>query len=132
MAFITKYWKQILIFLVIVTILIVAYGGWSKLMIKIRRAQYARRANVDPGSFDAYPDAMRLSNAMDGAGTNENLIWSALEGKTPDQLAAIYTEFGNIVNENGQQGDLFDWFNDDLSGDDLNRALAYFTSVTFT
>lgn len=130
-AFFAKYWKQILTVIVVIIILLVLFGGWNKLMVKIRRWQYERNASAGGDGFDAYPLALKIYNAIDGLGTDESAIFSTLEGKSDEQLAAIYNEFGNILAENNEQGDLLSWLNDDLSGDQLARALAYFEGVNF-
>lgn len=69
-------------------------------------------------------DVVTLYEAMKYLGTNEENIWRSIEGKSPAQLIAIYNEFGNRYGE-----DLFEWFEDELSDDDLLRAMAYFKHI---
>lgn len=77
-----------------------------------------------PAGWSATPVVFQLKSAMEGWGTDTDMIWSALNGLTDDQLVAVYNEFSNQVGET-----LFEWFNDDLSGDDLARATGYFIGL---
>lgn len=81
-----------------------------------------------PLGWNALPDARKLYVAMDGLGTSENMIWNALDGKTKDQLAAIYNEFNNQYQADSGE-DLLGWFKGDLSGTDLSRALNYYKDI---
>lgn len=89
-----------------------------------------------PAGWTATQDAMVLHDAMDngswvlgaGYGTDEDAIWGVLEGKTDDQLVAIYNEFNRLYQAESEM-DLMDWFEEDLEGDDLNRALGYFNGL---
>jgi hypothetical protein len=74
----------------------------------------------------AKTDAMALYEAMKGWGTDENAIWAVLDGKTDDQLNMIQNQFQVILGEKRESGNLISWFQDDLSGQDLQKALAYF------
>lgn len=58
-------------------------------------------------------------------GTDEQLIWGALDGLTDDQLSAVYNDFNSYTGEN-----LLDKFNSELSGEDLTRALNYYAFIS--
>lgn len=62
--------------------------------------------------------AEQLRDAMKGLGTEEDQIWNALEGRTPAEITAIKRAYKELT---GHQLDRD--FMDDLSGDDLRRAL---------
>jgi len=67
--------------------------------------------------------AESLRDAMKGWGTTESKIWSALEPLSQDQRSKVRTYFNTYFAD----GDtLFEWFEGDLSGNDLSRAKAYF------
>lgn len=77
-----------------------------------------------PLGWTAVIPVQRLISAMDGVGTDENEIFETLEGLTNDQLAAIINEYYNTTNDK-----LIDRFSEELSADDLTRALFYFKDV---
>ena len=78
-----------------------------------------QQAGFDPRHF-----AVQLKDAMDGAGTDEQVIWNTLEPLSKTQRKAVATYFGTYLGE----GDTLDeWFEGDLSGKDLQRARGYFT-----
>ena len=62
--------------------------------------------------------AEQLRDAMTGLGTEEDQIWNALEGRSPQEITAIKREYRTLT---GRQLDRD--FMDDLSGADLRRAL---------
>lgn len=129
-TFLKKHWIKILIGLLI----LFALSGGVK---KLKRWYWRRNASASGvDTSDPYGDALRLytamkSNAFDPStwGTDEAAIWDVLEGKSPDHLAAIYNEFGQILAEKNETGDLFSWFSEDLDGADLDRAMGYFDGV---
>lgn len=77
-----------------------------------------------PDGWSPTGDVVKLRNAMDGFGTNEEGIFDTLTGKTSDQLIAIKNEYGHRYNE-----DLIEAFNSELSGDDLQRALEFYKGL---
>lgn len=92
-----------------------------------------------PPNWSPEEDAIKLHDAFNpsffdstnfegifGAGTDEEAIWRVLESKTDAQLAAIYNEYKSMYGD-----DLLEEFDDELSGADLSRALAYFSNVEF-
>lgn len=89
-----------------------------------------------PAGWTPNADAMGLHDAMDngswvlgaGYGTDEEKIWNILTGKTDDQLISIYNCF-NTLYQTDSGLTLIGWFNEDLSGDDLTRALDYFNGL---
>jgi hypothetical protein len=89
-----------------------------------------------PAGWTPGADAMGLHDEMDngswlmgaGYGTDEEKIWSILTGKTDDQLISIYNEFNRLYQADSGMT-LIGWFNEDLSGDDLTRALDYFNGL---
>lgn len=87
----------------------------------------AQGYNPTTNMMEAYnprQDVIRIKNAMEGFGTDEQAIFDTLEGKNDGQLVAIYNDFGSYTGD-----DLFEWFNDDLNGNDLARAMAYFDGI---
>ena len=67
--------------------------------------------------------AEALRDAMKGWGTTENKIWSTLDPLTSEQRQKVRTYFNTYF---GDGDTLFEWFEGDLSGEDLQRAKAYF------
>lgn len=90
-----------------------------------------------PAGWSATPAATALHGAMDtgsafwgaiGYGTDEDTIWNTLEYLSLDQRAAVNNEFNRLYQ--GESGmNLRQWFEDELSGEELNRALAYFNGI---
>ncbi len=62
--------------------------------------------------------AEQLRDAMAGLGTEEDQIWNALEGRSPDEITAIKREYRKLTGHHLDRD-----FMDDLSGSDLRRAL---------
>lgn len=62
--------------------------------------------------------AVQLRDAMAGAGTEEDQIWNALEGRSAGEISAIKREYLALTGRHLDRD-----FLDDLSGDDLKRAL---------
>jgi len=119
---------KLLLMIVVIVIVILAFvffigKGFGKKGTP-KRIPLPKNGEGIPLGWTATPDTVALYSAMKGLWTDENMIWNTLEGKTPDQLAAVYNEFGNRYKE-----DLFDWFRDDLSGGELSRALNYFKGI---
>lgn len=81
-----------------------------------------------PKGWTPSADARVLHTAMEGAGTDTDAIFAALQGNTKDQLVAIYNEFTRLFWDEGD-GDLFAWFEDDLDSADLSRALSFFNET---
>lgn len=92
---------------------------------------------TDPGSStgvlsftleEAQTIANRLYYAMADIGTNEDLLFDSLKNLTAQQLIMVYNAFGTrsyAFSGNwfglGYPLDLFGWFNQELSGNDLNN-----------
>lgn len=70
--------------------------------------------------------ANKLYDAMKGWGTDEDAIWAALNNRPQEQRDMIRDSFNQLLAEKHESGDLISWFNDELSGEDLEKALAYF------
>lgn len=68
------------------------------------------------------PSGISYMSAVDG--TDEEQIWNALFGLTDDQLASVYNDYNNYTG-----GNLLDDFRSELSGEELMRALAYFSFI---
>lgn len=77
-----------------------------------------------PAGWSPTADVIRLRNAFNGFGTDEEGIFNTLTGKTNDQLIAIRNEYAHRYSE-----DLIERFNDELSGDDLTRALQFYQGL---
>lgn len=73
--------------------------------------------------FDPSQSANELKVAMKGWGTNESKIWNALDPLTKEQRLQVKSYFDTYL---GNGNSLFEWFEGDLSGDDLIKAKAYF------
>lgn len=87
----------------------------------------AQYYNPETNMMEAYnprQDVIRLKNAMSGFGTDEEAIWDTLDDKNDEQLVAIYNDFADYTGD-----DLFEWFNDDLDGTDLSKAMQYFDGI---
>lgn len=83
-----------------------------------------------PTQWTPRPISAALYGAMKGAGTDEQGVWRALEDLNSAQLALVYNDFNTLLKEKGHDGEtLFDWFNDELSGDDLARATQLFKGI---
>lgn len=93
--------------------------------------KYPNNGSGIPAGWSPRPSVIQLENAFcpNGLwgcpGTDESLIFATLNPLTDDQLAAVYNDYRN---KNGE--DLLGKFNDELSGDDLTRALAYFSFIS--
>ena len=74
--------------------------------------------------YDPTSDVLRLYEAMDGWGTDEDAIWDVLESKNNIQLAMIYNGYKAKYGK-----DLFDDFAGDLDDKELRRAMSYFQNV---
>ncbi|HEX6026648.1 MAG TPA: hypothetical protein VFZ00_31915 [Solirubrobacter sp.] len=77
----------------------------------------AGAAGPDPGAATAV--AAQLDDAMSGLGTNEEAIFSALSNRSAEEIVAIKAAYRALTG-NELEADL----RDELSGDDLQRALA--------
>jgi annexin A7/11 len=77
----------------------------------------AGAAGPDPGAATAV--AAQLDDAMSGLGTNEEAIFSALSNRSAEELVAIKAAYRALTGDE-LEADL----RDELSGDDLQRALA--------
>ena len=78
--------------------------------------------------LDADLIGQRLYNAMSGFGTDESTLFAELENRTAAQLVDIYNAYGTpyyfLYGGDpyfGAPTDLFGWFNEELSGNDLSR-----------
>ena len=82
--------------------------------------------NIDKGTdpnFNPKESAENLYKAMKGWGTNKQLIWNTLEPLDAQKRLEVKNYFDANF---GKGEDLFEWFEDDLSGKDLKKALAYY------
>jgi hypothetical protein len=70
------------------------------------------------GRSSARAVAEQLRDAMEGLGTAETQIFNVLEGRTPDELSTVPREYASLTGRSLER-DLAD----DLSGDDLARAM---------
>lgn len=116
------------------------YIGIFVLIVLIAVGIYIYRRGKKKGSMAEFPTSgqgipagwspaavvEKVIGSMQGFGTDEKMLFGALDGLTPDQLAAVYNEF-NHRSPGGET--LFEWFRSELSGDDLTRALAYFSFI---
>ena len=66
---------------------------------------------------------------MKGAGTYEDVIFDALDPLNDSQLIAVYNDFGIKDYSGFWEYDLLGWFAQEMSGDDLDRALGYFDGL---
>lgn len=103
---------------------IVSYFRRSSSDSDFVKLDYPTGGSGIPQGWSPKPVADQLEGAMSGWGTSDEQIWNALGDLNDDQLAAVYNAFG--VREGT---DLFGWFQSDLSGSDLQRAMDYFKNV---
>jgi len=89
--------------------------------------------------LDADLIGQRLYNAMSGVGTDENTLFAELENRTAAQLVDIYNAYGTpyyfLYGGDpyfGAPTDLFGWFNEELSGNDLSRMKQIWTKTNLT
>jgi hypothetical protein len=120
LEFLSKYWLHILISILLLIGLIYGYR-------KVKNTLNRKTANADNDQFDPVIAAKKLRTAMQGWGTNESMIWGVLDGATGSQLAAVYNAYQSEYGE-----DLFERFEQELSGEEYNRAMAYFATVQLT
>ena len=86
--------------------------------------------------FDAFQKAKEIAEAfiiddtwLYGA-TDEDMIWSALDGLTNNEIRAVEEMYNaHFISTTGY--DLRNSFRDELSGSDLDRALAYLDGITY-
>lgn len=74
-------------------------------------------------SWSPRASAEALKDAMKGWGTDEDKIFNTLEALNKQQLSDVRNYFNTYF---GDGDTLFEWFEGDLSGNDLTRAKAYF------
>jgi hypothetical protein len=82
--------------------------------------------NIDKGTdtnFNPKESAENLYKAMKGWGTNKPLIWNTLDPLDAQKRLEVKNYFDANY---GKGEDLIEWFEDDLSGADLKKALAYY------
>jgi hypothetical protein len=83
----------------------------------LRLAQYSSAA-ADTPEHRAEAVAIRLREAMKGWGTDEDAIYAALNGRSAEELNAIKEAYRRLTGR-----ELIDDLRDELSGDELERAL---------
>jgi hypothetical protein len=83
----------------------------------LKLAQYSAAA-ADTPEHRAEAVAIQLRDAMKGLGTDEDAIYAALNSRSPDELNAIKEAYRRITGR-----ELVDDLRDELSGDELERAL---------
>lgn len=125
--------KQFIVTVTIVVLVVVfgfAVWKWGKASNENRpgRADLPNGGSGVPAGWSPTKSVTTLHNAMDGLGTDEDAIFGALENLTRDQLIMVYNEF-NAQYAHESNGDLIDWFNSELSGSDLQRALNYYQGI---
>ena len=111
-------------------------GGLIFLAIKLGKLFQKKETSPDltfPGgggltTTEANMIGQRLYQAMSSFGTDETTLFAELENRTASQLVAIYNAYGTpyyfLYGGDPYFGaplDLFGWFNEELSGTDLNR-----------
>ncbi len=110
----------------VVSILITIYvlGRKSAKNGKTLKISQSDIKNDVPKEWDPNFDAQILHSAIEGMGTDEEAIYGVLQNKNKTQLKLIYNAFNLQYNE-----DLFEWFSDDLSDEDLTRVMGYFQGI---
>jgi len=79
--------------------------------------------NPQEPTFNPQPTAQKLKDAMEGWGTDEDAIWSAMGSLSKSQAKQVATYFDSNL---GDGSTLMEWFEGDLSGSDLAKAKSYF------
>lgn len=91
--------------------------SWDRSKVTLTEAQLKQRADTLYQSFFGSP--------LMSLGTDEDLMWQALEGLNTEDLKAVYHYFGvrdaKLFGFNMFTGDLFGWFQDELSGESLKK-----------
>ncbi len=89
--------------------------------------------------LDADLIGQRLYNAMSGFGTDESTLFAELENRTAAQLVDIYNAYGTpyyfLYGGDpyfGAPTDLFGWFNEELSGNALQRMKQIWAKTNLT
>jgi hypothetical protein len=119
------------IFWVVIGILIIIFLVWKLGRKSISSHAIIKEEEILPYGYTPTIDAVGLHEAMKGLGTDYESILDILTGKTKGQLAAIYNEFNSLYFNEGY-GDLFQWFEDDLSGDDYDLVMQFFDGIQFS
>jgi hypothetical protein len=114
-----------------------------KLSGLFKKQEASSNLNVPGGGsltqLDADLIGQRLYNAMSGVGTDESTLFAELENRTAAQLVDIYNAYGTpyyfLYGGDpyfGAPTDLFGWFNNELSGNDLSRMKQIFAKTNLT
>lgn len=117
MNFIKKYLVLILLFVVLAAFAGFYYFG----RLRGKSINYPDNGTGIPANWSAKNVVSKIIAATEGIGTDETLLFATLDGLTNDQLSAVWNEYLQEKNET-----LFDLFNDELSDDELTRALNYY------
>ena len=116
--------KGLLISLVLVVLAGVGIYIYGKTRGSLAPLPLPDNGNGIPAGWTATADVIKIRNAINGFGTDEEGIFNTLTGKTRDQLIAIKNEYAHRYGE-----DMLERFNDELSGDDLQRALQFYNGI---
>lgn len=119
-----KYKFQILIALVVIAILYWIYRKGKASGSVPTKLKIPNSGKGIPLGWSPTQDVISLHDAMEGWGTDEEIIFNTLDGLTRDQLSAIYNEYGNRYKK-----DIIQDFESELSGDNLKRAINYFKEM---
>ena len=94
---------------------------------------YPNNGTGIPSGWSPRPVVVQLQSAFNPSGnswmtafdgTNEDLIWSSLNNLTDDQLASVYNDYLQVTGHS-----ILDDLRRELSGDDLTRAMQYFSFI---
>lgn len=90
------------------------------------------------GKFSPKAVAEQQLQAMWGLGTNEDELFNSLKNLTKAQLKQVYKSFGTYAYEgwgkwaSGADIDLFGWYKQELSGDDLQKMREIWSKTDLT
>jgi len=117
---------QIAIVVIIIVTVIFFYGRNSASVNKPPKPKDLPNSGSGiPKGWSPSSSARKIHSSMSGIGTDTSLLFNTLDPLTDDQLAAVFNEFNRLYSNEGE-GDLFQWFEDDLDSEELSRALGYF------
>lgn len=147
-AFLKKYWKQILILVVVMYVLWSFYkrgklkgeaennkpGFWDWAMSFNEPHEPSPEVDLPnsgsgiPQGWDPTPTVLALYNELDSWFVNDDTILTLLSPLTQDQRASIYNEY-NATYEPELGMNLLEHIEAGMSGQDLATALGYFSGI---
>lgn len=104
----------VILILVGIVVFVLARKRWAK----------APDGSTIPAGWTATAQTVTLHDSMAGPGTDETTIFAILASVNKAQLAEIYNKFQEMYSDS-----LVQWLQDDLTGEQLQRAMSYFEGI---